>query len=428
MQPYRKVLELATGSEVEAEAEDLDPRVIAGGGIDAAAREGARLILQAAMEAEVQEFLGRERYERAGTARDGYRNGHRDRTLTCGSGSFEVKVPKITGADEPFSVKSIKAYERTSELILKSIPMLYAEGLSTRDFERALKPMWERAGLSRSSISRANKQLHAEFSTWRRRDLSKVKVLYLFLDGVNERVRFGSSEKEGILVAHAILEDGQRELLALELGPRETEDAWHTVLQGMVSRGLRPPQLIITDGAPGLISAVKKTWKKVPRQRCTVHRTRNVTNRVPRKESERVKREIVKIFHATNLEAAKRAAASFFKKFGDEFPTACEVLARDLDDCLTFYRFPEAHWRRIRTSNVIERAFREVRRRTKVVGRFPNEKAAMTLVWASIEHDRLKWRGVRIDDPMLTAALQASEELARQPISVPAAKAYLEAA
>ncbi|GEM_PF-3145537 len=166
----------------------------------------------------------------------------------------------------------------------------------------------------------------------------------------------------------------------------------------------------------------------VPRQRCTAHKIRNVLNRVPRKDQPRVKRGLVKVFHAAGLEEAKRAAAGFLRKFGDEFPTACEVFARELDDCLSFYRFQEAHWKRIRTSNVIERAFKEVRRRTRVVGRFPNERAALTLIWASIEHDRLKWRGVRIDETLLEAAVQASEDLAQKPISVPAAKAYLEAA
>ena len=159
MQGYRKILELATGRETDAEELDLDPREIAVGGIDAAAREGARLVLQAAMELEVEEFLGRSRYERSGTAAEGYRNGHRRRTLTCGSGSFDVKVPKVVGAEEPFSIESIEAYQRTSDLILKAIPLLYAEGLSTRDFERALKPFWEKAGLTRTSISRANKVL-----------------------------------------------------------------------------------------------------------------------------------------------------------------------------------------------------------------------------------------------------------------------------
>jgi len=386
------------------------------------------MILQAAMEAEVQEFLGRGRYERAIPGRAGYRNGHRKRKLTCGSGSFEVRVPKITGADAPFSVRSLKAYERTSELILKTVPLLYAEGLSTRDFERALRPLWENAGLSRSSISRVNKRLHAEFDAWRRRSLSGLKPLYLFLDAVNERVRFGSSEKEGVLVAHAILEDGSRKLLALELGPRESEEAWRALLEGLLARGLANPKLVVTDGAPGLIAAVKKTWKVVPRQRCTAHKIRNVLNRVPRKHQPRVKRGLGKVFHATGLEEAKWAAAGFLRKFGDEFPTACEVFARDLDDCLSFYRFPEAHWKRIRTSNVIERAFKKVRRRTRVVRRFPNERAALTLIWASIEHDRLKWRGVQIDETLLAAAAQASEDLAQKPVSVPSAKAYLEAA
>ena len=425
---YRAVLDFATGQELDPEGIALDPRRIAAEGLDAVAREGARLILQAAMEAEVNAFLGRMPYERAGTARSGYRNGHRERTLTCGSGSFPVEVPKITGADAPFSIKSIRAYRRSSELILKAIPLLYAEGLSTRDFERALKPFWKEAGLSRSSISRANKQLSAEFETWRRRDLSHLKVLYLFLDGVNERVRFGSCEKEGVLVAHAILEDGSRELLALELGPRETEDAWRELLQGLASRGLRQPKLVVSDGAPGLIKAVKEVWKGVPRQRCAAHKTRNVLGRVPRKHEKRVKRELVKIFHASGLDAATRAAGAFFRKFRDEFPTACEVLAKDIDDCLTFYCFPETHWKRIRTSNVIERAFKEVRRRTKVVGRFPNERSAMTLIWASIEHDRLKWRGIHVDETMLRVADQARQSLAKKPIRVKSAREYLEAA
>ena len=177
-----------------------------------------------------------------------------------------------------------------------------------------------------------------------------------------------------------------------------------------------------------MIKAVQETWKKTPRQRCTAHKTRNVLNRVPRKHQQRVKRELTKIFHATDLDAAKRAVAHFLRKFGDEFPTACEVLARDIDDCLTFYRFPEAHWKRIRTSNVIERAFKEVRRRTKVVGRFPNEKSALTLVWASIEHDRLKWRGVRVDDLMLAVVREAVSRFRKDPIHVAAAKSYLEAA
>jgi transposase-like protein len=396
-------------------------------GLDAIARQGARILLQTAMEQEVAEFLGRRRYERGGR-QAGYRNGSRRRGLTCGSGSFDVDMPKVTGADERFSLRSIPAYARSSERMLKTLPLLYAEGLSTRDFERALRPFWKRAGLSRSSISRANAELHRQFGAWRRRDISGTNVLYLFLDAVNERVRFRSSEKEGVLVAHAILEDGSRELLAIHLGPRETGASWRAVLEDLVRRGMSPPKLVVSDGCPGLIAAVEGLWPGVPRQRCTAHKTRNVIGRVPRKDQARVKRDISRIFHAASLDEAERAVGEFLSKYGDEFPTACETLCRDLEDCLTFYRFPEAHWKRIRTSNVIERAFKEVRRRTRVVGRFPTEKSALMLIWASIEQDRLNWRGVKMTPAILQGAVQAVEGLKASPIRVDSARKYLAAA
>jgi len=432
MKGYRKVLDVASGCEknlAEGLIKDgIDLDEVCDGGLDMVARIGARMILQAALEVEVDEFLDRKRYERSPGARRGYRNGHRKRGLTCGSGSFQVKVPKVTGADAPFSIRSIPAYQRTSEKILDVLPLLYVEGLSTRDFHRALGSFWKEAGLSRSSVSRANKQLYEEFRAWRKRDLSGVKVLYLFLDGINERVRFGSKEKEGVLVAHCICEDGSRELLGMQLGPRESEEAWLRLLEDLARRGLAEPKLVITDGAPGLIKAVRVTWSQVPRQRCTKHKTANVLDRVPKRQRVRVKRDLVKIFHATGLAEAIRAVDAFLGKYGDEFPTACETLARDIEDCLTFYRFPEAHWKRIRTSNVIERAFREVRRRTRVVGRFPNERSALVLIWASIEHDRLKWRGIRMTPEFLDKANRAREGLIEAPIRVVSARKYLEVA
>lgn len=393
-------------------------------GLDAMARQGARILLEVAMEQEVAEFLGRSRYERV-ESRAGYRNGSRKRGLTCGSGSFDVAMPKVTGAEEPFSLRSIPAYARSSERILKTLPLLYAEGLSTRDFDRALRPFWKKAGLSRSSVSRANAELYRQFDGWRKRDLSGLKVLYLFLDAVNERVRFRSSEKEGVLVAHAILEDGSRALLAIHLGPRETEASWKAVLEDLVRRGMSPPKLVVSDGCPGLIAAVKAIWPGAARQRCTAHKTRNVLGRVPRKDHSRVKHDLSKIFHAASFDEAKRAAGAFLSKYGEEFPTACEALCRDLEDCLTFYRFPEAHWKRIRTSNVIERAFKEVRRRTRVVGRFPTERSALVLIWASVEQDRLNWRGVKITPAILKGAVQAVEDLKASPIRIDSARKYL---
>lgn len=396
--------------------------------MEAFARQGAKLLLEVSMAAEVSEFLGRTRYERDGGG--GYRNGHRLRKLTCGSGQIELEVPKVTGAGAAgkLSLQSVPAWQRTSPDIEKVLPLLYAEGLSTRDFSRALGEFWAGAGLSRSSASRANEELYRQCAAWRRRDLSKLRVLYLFLDGYYERVRFGSDGKEGILVAHAILEDGSRELLGLMLGPKESEAAWKRLLEDLDGRGLGPPRLAIIDGNGGLIKALKAVWPKVLRHRCTAHKTRNVLDCVPQKHQARVKKALGEIFHATDLDAARRAVDAFLSAFGDEFPTACETLARDIEDCLSFYKFPEAHWKRIRTSNALERVFKEVRRRTRVVEHFPNERSALTLVWACIETDRMKWRGVRIDAKLLQAVDRAAEELARNPIRIESARKYLKAA
>lgn len=427
MERYRGVLDLASVTDVLERG--LVGEDEAGGllseGLDGLARLGAQFMLQVAVEQEIAEFLGRRQYEKL-DGKPGYRNGHRERTLTCGSGSFDVKLPKVKGAPG-FVRKTIPAYQRSSDRILKTLPLLYAEGLSTRDFERSLGKFWQKTGLSRSSVSRCNKELYDQFDAWRKRDLSQVKVLYVFFDGVMERVRFGSSEKEGVLAVHAILEDGSRQLLAMHLGPRESEASWRSVLDDLIERGLEPPRLVVSDGGSGLLKALKVTerWKDVPRQRCIAHKIRNVMDRLPKKEQSRVKKDIRKIFYAPTLDEAKAAVGRFLSKHGERFPTACETLCRDIDDCLTFYLFPEAHWKRIRTSNVIERAFKEVRRRTRVVGRFPNEKSALVLMWASMEQDRLKWRGVRMSPSILQGAVQAVEELKKTPIRIESAHKYL---
>lgn len=287
---------------------------------------------------------------------------------------------------------------------------------------------WQEAGLSRSSVSWANRQLYEAFDAWRKRDLSQLRVLYLFLDGYNERVRFGSKEKEGVLVSHAILGDGSRELLAVALGPKESTEAWKAVLDELKARGLRVPALVISDGAPGLIAAIRAAWPQVPRHRCIAHKVWNVLARVPQRLHGEVERDIKKVFYAPCLEEAKAAAAAFFAKWGERLPTACEDFATNLEDCLAFYRFPEAQWKRIRTSNVLERALKEVRRRTRGVERFPTERSALVLIWASIEQDRLRWRGVKVTRDLLEATETAAEELSREPLVIECAGKCLDAA
>lgn len=391
---------------------------VSGQPLDLIAREGARVILEIALNEEVDAFLNRRRYERRSEAGPGYRNGTRERKLQCGSGLVAVRKPKIVGAEEAFESKVIERWRRKSEYLEAVLPALYVEGLSTRDFKRALKPLLGESGLSRSSISRVNKALKASFVAWRKRDLSEETILYLFLDGYYLGVRKGGREKDALLIAHGVRGDGSRVLLGVYLGGRESTESWKSVLQDLLDRGMSEPKLMITDGNPGLLRAMKEVMPEAGRQRCTAHKTRNVLARVKKSRQEEAKRALNKIFHAACLEDALSAASEFHRRYLKEFPTATEVLAQGLGDCLTFYRFPELHWKRIRTSNVLERAFLEVRRRTDVIKRLPDEMSALALVFGVLEEDRLKWRGVKMDDQTQQAIVLAFKRVQEEPIRV----------
>lgn len=382
------------------------------------AREGARLVLTVALEEEVTEFLQRERYERSQSNQRGYRNGHRGRRVTSGAGEIEVDMPRVSDAQEAFHSRLLEAWRRRSHLVEEVIPLLYVEGLSTRDFRRALTPLWGKSGLSRSSISRANRALKESFHNWRKRDLSLEEIVYLFLDGIYMGVRAASREKEAILIAHGIDRKGKRVVLHLSLGVRESTDSWKGVLNDLRDRGLKSPQLNITDGNPGLLRAIDEICPEVPRQRCVVHRTRNVLARVPKKRQAEVKKALHHIFHAACLDDAKTEAERFVSRYCNEFPTATGVLIRHLEECLTFYRFPERHWKHIRTSNVLERAFKEVRRRTNVVGRFPSETSALVMVFGVLEEKRLKWQKVRMRAEDIAWIEEATKSLEEEPIGL----------
>jgi putative transposase len=407
---YHKGQEL-TMSELGLSLEEL-----AGQPLELFAREGAKLLLMVGLEEEVTAALMRRPYERSRGKVFGYRNGHRDRQVSCGAGVIEVPVPRVSDTEETFRSQLLEAWQRRSKLLEETIPLLYVEGLSTRDFKRALQPLWGKSGLSRSSVSRANKALKEAFNNWRRRDLSLEDIIYLFLDGIYLGVRGNSRSKEAVLVAHGITRQGERMVLHLSLGGRESTESWKGALNDLVERGLRRPQLITIDGNPGLHKAVKDVWPEVPRQRCAVHRIRNVVARVPKKKQDEVRKAVTRIFYAACLDDARDEARQFLSRYSREFPTACEVLAKHLEECLTFYRFPERHWKHIRTSNVIERSFKEVKRRTRVVGRFPNETSALVMVFSLLEEERMKWQkvGMRAED--IAWIEEASRALEQEPI------------
>jgi transposase-like protein len=408
---YRKVPVLAI--------EDLGLELgeLRGDPVEELARFGARLVLTSYMEEEVRAFLGADRYERT-SRRRGSRNGHRRRTVSCGLGGLDIEYPKVRGTKGAFQSQVLDSWQRASSTLVATLPSLYVEGLSTRDFQRALQPLWEGAPLSRSSISRANEQLKESFQKWRRRSLEEEDIMYLFLDGHYEGVRLGSKKKEAILVAHGITKTGSRVLLGVYVGRTESTDNWNMVMDDLIARGLRQPLLVITDGNAGLIKAIKKVWPTVPRQRCIVHRIRNVLAKVPKTDHKKIRKALNRIFYAPSLEEALEAAAQFAATWQDVFPAAVEILGTDLEDCLTFFRFPPRHWKRIRTSNPLERCFREVKRRTRVIGRFPTEMAALSLVWSIIDQDAKKWRGIKMGPEHLRLVQTAVETLKNEPIVI----------
>jgi transposase-like protein len=209
---YHKGQELTT-SDLGLRLEELSNQPL-----ELFAREGARLVLAVALEEEVAGFLQRQRYERSHGSRRGYCNGHRERQISCGAGEFEVAMPRVSDTEQGFHSQLLETWQRRSKLLEGTIPLLYVEGLSTRDFKRALKPLWGKSGLSHSSISRANEALKEAFNNWRHRGPSLEEIVYLFLDGIYLGVRGNSRERQAVLVAHGINHKGKRVVLHLSLG------------------------------------------------------------------------------------------------------------------------------------------------------------------------------------------------------------------
>ncbi len=354
---------------------------------------GARLMLQVALEEEMLAFLGRDWYERGrGGVAPGWRNGSKPRTVKVAGGDVRLAMPQVRGAAQPFHSRLLPPYATRVPELEEALPLLYLHGLSTRRVRKALGRLLGQRGLSKGTVVRLTQRLVETFEAWRRRDLSGLEVLYLFLDGIRLGVRAGSREKEAVLVAHAVLADGRREVLAVALGPRESTRAWTELLEDLRRRGLGAPLLIITDGGGGLLAAVDACFPGVARQHCTKHKLANVLEKVPKSVEAEVAAAARRVLYAATRTQAEEAWGRFQRAYGKRFPSAVECLARDLEACWTYYRFPVSHWKRIRTTNVLERSFREVRRRVRDIGRFQDELRALAMVHALLEEAKAGWR------------------------------------
>ena len=360
------------------------------------ARLGARLIIQRAVEEEFDAWLGRARYERRPdfprglrNSESGLRNGFRPRKLQTAEGELEVQIPQVREAAEPFVSK---LFPRGTKL-LRTEPLramvigAFVRGLSMRDVES----LCEQAGLgklSKSTASRICQELRERFEQFRRRDLYTIHLAALFLDAVFLSVR-PEGPKEGVLVAWGFTEDGERVLLEVMLGMRESHEDWLALGRDLIGRGLGAPMLIVADGAPGLIKAVEQCWPASDRQHCAVHRVRNLLAKLPDRDRER-ERVRHSYWQALDNATSERDGKQRLKALVDEldragYTAAAKCLADDLDALLVHLRYPPRHRRRWRSTNLLERSLGEVKRRTKVIGRFPGETSCLTLVWAVLD-------------------------------------------
>jgi len=362
--------------------------------MDGFIRGTARYMLQVAIEAEATAFLGRGHYRRGDRARVGWRNGYEPKAVQTEAGLLRVAVPQLRGTAEPFCPQLPERLATRTPDLEALVRGMYVRGLSTQDIGALYGEAFGETRSSKSTVSRITQQLTQDFETWRRRDLRDLPVVYVFLDGQYHAARPGTDEKEGVLAAYALLEDGTPVLRHLDVGLRESYDAWLSCLQDLVARGLRDPLLVIMAGAPGLVKAVKRVWPHAYRQRCHVHKMRNILAKLPRLMQATMKKLVQQVFLAPTYAKARQRGRDLMAKFKDRDPAAMDCLERDLEECITSLRFPEAHHRRIRTTNRIERLNGESRRRTKVIPRFPTERSCLSLLSASLIAASKHWRGI----------------------------------
>lgn len=362
---------------------------------------GSNLLIKEAIAKEIDAYLGRSHYEHReeGDRFKGYRNGYQVTTIDTPIGQVAYDRPKLANAPDFRSQFHVPHMRRPDEFAA-SITDMYVNGISTRKVKGALKAVTgERVRLSKSTVSRVTKRLREEFTTWRKRSLADLDVAYLFLDAIRVGMRIGGHGKDAILIAYAIMSDGHLELLSVDLGHSESDRSWGKFVSDLKARGLKDPLLTCSDGNAGVINAIDANFATGYRQRCLKHRTENILDAVPREEQGPVAALLKQIFYgATSLEQAKGYIKQFKREFAKKYPTAFDRLQTDLNQCLTFYLFPSHHWRRIRTSNKLERVNLEIRRRLNVIGRHPDENGCLSLIYAVVKKYAKGQRGFKTDD------------------------------
>jgi transposase-like protein len=346
-------------------------------------------ILQEALEHEQAEALGRGRYEARGE-KLGYRNGYENGTLRTAEGVLRMKLPQIRGREEPYQSALWRQMATTSDVLKRLIVEMYVGGMSQRDIEYSLESALGQFVLSKSTVSEVSASLTQEYEAWRTRELSHEAVAYLFIDTVYEPLRRWGN-KTGVLCVWAICEDGRKVLLSLSTTNSESYESCLEVVRGLIKRGMQTPVTITTDGAVGLTKAIDAIWPKSLRIRCWFHKMQNLEQKVPAQAWPEFKALVVDMRDAPTRKKAEERRDQIVEQYQREFPEACRCLLDDAAASLNHLEVPQRHQQYVRTSNLVERAFVEERRRTKVIPQLLDEGSLVNLVFGVLSRVSERW-------------------------------------
>ena len=383
--------------------------------LDELAREGARRMLVKALEAEVVQYLAAHTHERD---EQGHalvvRNGQaRARKLTCGAGTIELRAPRVNdqrvdaaGERQRFTSQILPPYMRRSPKVAEVLPVLYLRGLSTGDFRPALGALLgkDAAGLSATNIARLTAEWETEYQAFRQGSLAERDYVYVWVDGIHFNVRL-EDDRLCTLVMIGARPDGTKELVAIEDGYRESAESWKTVLRELKRRGMRAPVVAVGDGALGFWAAVREVWPETRVQRDWCHKMANVLDKLPKRLQARTKRLLREAMYAESRKHAADALEAFAEEFQAKYPKAVECLREDEERLCAHFDFPAAHWKHLRTTNVIESPFSTVRLRQRVTKGAGSRTKALLMAFKLLDMAQQRWR--RLDGAELLPLVRA---------------------
>ncbi len=368
--------------------------------IEAGVRGRIRAWIEELVEAELTSALGAELSERPGTSRQGYRHGHRERTLSTSLGPSTFQLPRARvqiadGGTREWQSAVVPRYQRRTGRVDEALLGVYLSGTNGRRIRSALAPLLNGAPLSKDAVSRLTGRLAGDFAAWRNRDLAEEQIRYLFLDGWYPKVRLGKQRvRVPVLITLGVCADGRRLLLDMRMAGEESAAAWREVVESLVARHLGVPVLAVIDGNPGLPTALRTAWPTIEVQRCTAHKLRNLQAKAPARWREELTEDYRRMIYAESAAAVLKARGSFTKKWRLRCPAVIASLEEAGEELFTFVRFPIAQWKALRTTNALERINEEFRRRVKTQGSLPSQDAVMLLLFGLLRSGQIKLRAL----------------------------------